>query len=516
LQHGRYGGTLLVRYLDPPGMDFNRTLSCTINTTMDYTKNKLVRAKFGPKADPALIDVEGDLAESWEVNDKADRYTFNLRRGVKFHNVDPVNGREFTSEDVRASVERYQAGGTQKDVWSPVTSIETPDDYTVVFTLDQPFVDFPKNIAAWSHMDAQEVLDDEDFLLEHAVGTGPFLQEEWTRKERSVFVKHPDYFEEGLPFLDRVVARVQENLATYRAGFETDNFFEWSTSNEEEAQQVLANLDDVVYYKQYTAQGANTSGFHFQMANPTFQDERVRRAFSLAVDRVEFDIALYNGDGGGYSKTPIAWQVLYDSLPSLESQGEWYRYDPNQASQLLQAAGYSKDSPVSADAPAWYYRQQYAQLLSPMYSGIPELEFNFREVDNPTAVTMLNSRNFDDTMNITWGPPSYSVDQVVYPWYLSTGTLNHNNVVDAAMDELLIAQRGEIDPEAQLDLWRQIEHRILDQVWEVFVPANTYQRYFWKNYMLNYRPHGIGGYTCYGNGQARAVWLEEGAPDSTG
>ncbi|MFN8639120.1 MAG: hypothetical protein U0360_06600 [Dehalococcoidia bacterium] len=65
LANGRYGGTLLTRYLDPPHMDFNRTLSCTINTTMDYTNNKLTRAKFGPLADITKIDIEPDLAESW-------------------------------------------------------------------------------------------------------------------------------------------------------------------------------------------------------------------------------------------------------------------------------------------------------------------------------------------------------------------------------------------------------------------------------------------------------------------
>ena len=93
LANGRYGGTLLNRYLDPPSMDFNRTLSCTINSTMDYTKNKLVRGIFGPRANPALIHVEPDLAENWEVNPEQTEFTFHLRKGVKFHNVAPVNGR---------------------------------------------------------------------------------------------------------------------------------------------------------------------------------------------------------------------------------------------------------------------------------------------------------------------------------------------------------------------------------------------------------------------------------------
>ena len=514
LVNGRYGGTLLTRYLDPPSMDFNRTLSCTINTTMDYTKNKLVRGIFGPRANPSIIEVEPDLAESWEVSPDNTEFTFHIRQGVKFHNVAPVDGREFTSADVKASVERYMAGGVQRDVWSPVVSMETPDDYTVKFTLDQPFVDFPRNIAAWSHMDAQEIIADEDFLKEHAIGTGPFIQEEWSKKERGVFAKHPEYFEEGLPFLDRVIAAVQNDTASLRAGFQTDNFFDWGARDDDDAAAMMGQTSDAVYTKYTTAQGSNVNGLHFQMDNPKFQDERVRRAFSVGFDRVEFDLARYVGDGGGYSKIPIAWQVLHETLPTAESQGEWYQFDPQKASQLLQAAGYSADNPIEIDAPVWYRRNEYRELIGPSIAVVPELSFNVREVDNPTAVQMLNDRNFEDTMNITWGPPSYSVDQVVFPWYFSKGGLNHNNVNDADMDALVVAQRGEANPEAQREIWEQIETKILDQVWDVFFPEAIFGRDFFHNYMINYRRHGIGGLVCYGNAQTRSIWLDEGAPEA--
>jgi ABC-type transport system substrate-binding protein len=127
---------------------------------------------------------------------------------------------------------------------------------------------------------------------------------------------------------------------------------------------------------------------------------------------------------------------------------------------------------------------------------------------------MLNDRNFEDTMNITWGPPAYSVDQMVFPWYLSTGGLNFNNVDDAEMDRLLIAQRGEGNADAQRELWQQIEARIFDQVWDVFFPETAFRRELFHNYMVNYRTHGIGNYTCYANAQARSVWLDEGAPNA--
>src|SRR3546814_13267975 len=69
-------------------------------------------------------------------SDDGQKHTFNLNKGVKFHNKAPVNGREFTAEDVLKTVEMYSAG-SQKDVFSMVESIETPDDYTVVFNLDR-------------------------------------------------------------------------------------------------------------------------------------------------------------------------------------------------------------------------------------------------------------------------------------------------------------------------------------------------------------------------------------------
>jgi ABC-type transport system substrate-binding protein len=90
LVNGRYGGTLQTTYLDPPHMDINRTLSCTIYTTNNYTNNKVTRARGGAAANPFVIELEGDLAESWESNPDATQFTFHIRPGIKTHNVDPT------------------------------------------------------------------------------------------------------------------------------------------------------------------------------------------------------------------------------------------------------------------------------------------------------------------------------------------------------------------------------------------------------------------------------------------
>jgi len=510
LANGKYGGELVFRQFDSPHFDFNRVLSSTVNTPNDLTKNKLFRLRLGASADPGAIEIEPDLAESFEVNGDATEFTFHLHQGAKFHNVDPVNGRVFTSEDARLSIERYQAGGAQKDVFSPVISMETPDDYTIVVKLDQPFAEFPTTTASWSYMDAKETIAIPDFIRDHMVGTGPFIQTEWIQKERQVFEKHPEYFETGYPFLDRITGQVQEDAAAIRAAFQTGNFVEIGVANADEAEVVLGNTDTAVMLRYLGAQGANVNGFHFQMANPKYQDERVRRAFSMAIDRVEWDLARRGPEDttGGFSNPPIAWRFIHDELPTLESHGPWYQHDPEQASQLLQAAGYSGSNPLTAVFKAWYARNDWTEIMVPQFNRLPEFEITFEQVDNPTAVTLLSDRNFQDPVNITWGPPAYSVDQMVYPWYHSQGGLNHNNVNDPTIDELVTAQRAEQDAEARKEIWRDIEERILDQVWDVFTPTGIWSRRLWHNWALNFRPHGLGNLTTYATHQLRAVWLD--------
>jgi peptide/nickel transport system substrate-binding protein len=253
---------------------------------------------------------------------------------------------------------------------------------------------------------------------------------------------------------------------------------------------------------------------HFQMKNPRFQDVRVRRALSVAIDRKEWDSARAL-QGGAYSILPVPWPYVHESRPTGESQGPWYQFDPTEASKMLQAAGYTASNKLSIDAPMWYSRLDYNEILKPQYNKIPEIDFKPRQVDNPTAVQMLNDRNYEDTMNMTYGPPVYTPDQALYPFFHSTAGLNQNNINDPEMDRLVTAQRREQNPERQKELWLQAEARILDQVWGVYHPTSGYQRIFFHNYLINVRPHGIAStLSCYGDGKARATWLDAGAPQA--
>src|SRR5690606_25995122 len=162
------------------------------------------------------------------------------------------------------------------------------------------------------------------------------IQQEWTQKERSVFTKNPDYFEEGLPYVDEVIANVQSDVSALRAGFQTENFFFWVPRDDADAQDMFNQMGDTFVFTKYpTARGANVNGLQFQRINLVFQDERVRRALSMGVDRVDYDQADIAGDNanpeGPFSSSPMPWPFLYDEYPTGAVNGPWYQFDPGEA-----------------------------------------------------------------------------------------------------------------------------------------------------------------------------------------
>src|SRR5262245_14540437 len=130
------GGILRVRGYDPPMFDPHLTLNFKTNTTLSFVYGKLVRHKVGPTVAPGIFTVEPDLAERWDEPDELTT-VFYLRKGVKWHNKPPVNGREFTAEDVKFTYDRFlgEKGNPLKFMLDPVDRVEVVDRYTVRFRL---------------------------------------------------------------------------------------------------------------------------------------------------------------------------------------------------------------------------------------------------------------------------------------------------------------------------------------------------------------------------------------------
>ena len=106
-QAPKRGGTFRIRFhLAPVHFDPQQTVAFTTMVPLSFTHSRLVKVKAGSVVKPGTTPIEPDLAESWtQPNDTT--YIFKLRRGARWHNKPPVNGREVTAEDVKYTYERF-------------------------------------------------------------------------------------------------------------------------------------------------------------------------------------------------------------------------------------------------------------------------------------------------------------------------------------------------------------------------------------------------------------------------
>jgi oligopeptide transport system substrate-binding protein len=335
------GGSVTVVYKDDLA-----TLDPAIG--YDWTNWPTIKMVFDGLLDyDDSTNVTPRLAESLpEISPDATVYTFKLRQGVKFQ-----NGREVTADDVVYTMTRvldpktgspgagFYVGikGAQDFIDGKATSVEgikKLDDYTVEFTLSQADVTFLNKMALnFAFIVPKEEVEKAGENFGHApVGTGPFKLKEWQPGQYLVFERNPDYFYEGLPYLDqvRIEVGVEPDVALLRlekgevhlmgdpppgadwARISTDPA--WANRIEREPQV------STIYI------AINTTA-------PPFDNLKVRQALNHAIDKQRI-IQLSNGRG------TVANQILPPLMPGYDTSYQGYEYDPEKAKALLAEAGF--------------------------------------------------------------------------------------------------------------------------------------------------------------------------------
>ena len=502
------GGTLTrASATDPPVLDPRLTQSVGLFQFASLTSNRLVRYVFPDEASGTSdLTLKGDLAESWQSSPDYRVWTFKLRQGVKWHNTPPLNGRELVAADVKACFEAYAKEGVQSFNFREIEGMETPDKHTLRVFLQSPNVFFAHNVAEpVTIIFAREVLEEDGDLKKRVIGTGPYMLKEHTRKVRIVLTRNPDYFDRGKPYIDEYVILSTPDSATRLAAFRTgQSDILW-----------LASPGEVEPLRK-TNPSTQTQSFQTSLApfgltlaqdRPPFNDVRVRRAISMAIDRQKQVDTVYEGHG------MPGWGVPYlyyqDKMPTLAQLGPYWQYRPAEAKKLMAEAGHAKGFQTTL-----FYYEYFPQMSSQILLVQQDLK---RTLNIDVKITKLDyttyyGRYVDGKWDgMAWGFQSghaVGVDERTYVYMHSKSTKNFFRVNDPAIDELTLKLRQTPDRTDQRSITKKIVDGELDQVLRMWMPYDSG--------FMNYQPHvrnasalALRRTDGYGASAFARVWLDK-------
>jgi len=492
---------------EPPSYDGHREETFGLIHPIAPFYNTLLRVdpndKSGTKPAPSL-------AESWTISPDGLTYTFKLHKGVKFH-----DGSEMTSKDVKASYDKIifppaGVGSTRKGQYADVASVEAPDPLTVVFKLKEQSGSFISSLLSpYNFIYKADILaKDMHWYEKNVMGTGPFTFVEHVKGSHVLGKKNPNYWDKGKPHLD-----------TFRAIFMRDSAAQVAAVRGERAHIQFrgfspAERDSIVSTlgKKVAVQESPWDCILMVAVNhekKPFDDKRVRRALTLALDRHQASQSL--------SKIAIVKEVAGVQVP-----GTPFATPPDELNKL---AGYWKDIEKSrAEARRLLKEAGVAEGFQFTFSnrGIPmpyeplgvwlidqwrRIGLNVKQevIEAAAYYTPLRKGDFQVAMDFQCG---YIVEPDLDMYkFLSTerNPANYGRYKDPVLDKLYDEQSRATDAEKRKQIIRQFEKRVLDE------EAHYLMTLQWHRII----PHSakVKGWTVtpshYLNNTLDTVWLDQ-------
>lgn len=446
-----------------------------------------------------------DLATSWEVSPDGLIWTLKLRDNVKWHNLPPVNGRAFSSADVAWTIEHHKAGAGLRTFWEPV-SYQTPDATTVVLRLKEPNADFLNLLATEQNvMLPREVKEQRGDFKNTMVGTGPFQLKDYKPTTHVIWERNPNYYVMGsdgkpLPYMDEInqasLADEAARVAAFRAGQIDRNtnggFFKL------DADPIKQNK--ALKVRSYDNPAANMYAVWMRAGEAPWNDVRVRKAVSLAIDRDDIIAALA---GGGVQQGFLPSAVGGDYAWPPEKIKAAFKPDPVQAKKLLAEAGHGAGIGPFAIKTAGNYGQMVEVIQKQLEAVGIKVTL---EIAPGSAVTpVLARRDFE----LGYGPwsggrlPSFWLGEI----FQAGSPRNITGYSDPRLDQLAAAQMRELDPSKRKVLLDQIQDYLVETM--PIVPTITRVYYHFETCRVqNMRPQHNSAH-AWGVVES---WIDENGP----
>ena len=340
--------------------------SFTTQVHAGFLYSRILKVVPGYKG-PSRRDLEGDLAESWEVSPDKLTLTFKLRKNAKWDAQAPTSGRAVSADDIVWSWNRFAAVSPYRNDLSyrastdaPIESMAAPDAGTLVVKLAAPDASALTMLGSSAHLFILPKEAESGFDPRNTVrGSSAWTVEKYQQSVGFTYAKNPNWYRADRPFADKIempiVSEYSQQLAQFRAG----NIYFFAIAAQQagvQQQDVLATKRDVPELTMLTAEhaiGWFNSWFGYQ-GNSPFKDERMRQAVSMSYDRDGWIDAIFNTSD--FKKTGLPVDQRWHSHLTSGLDGWWVdpkddkAFGPNnvyfkqnlaEAKKLISAAGYT-------------------------------------------------------------------------------------------------------------------------------------------------------------------------------
>jgi peptide/nickel transport system substrate-binding protein len=443
------------------------------------------------------LELEPGLAEDWEMIDE-NTWEFYIREGVTFHDDSELN-----AEVVKANFDRIldpEVASPRSFLIDMVTSIEATDEYTLELTTEYPFSPLPAHLAHNGlsisslpsiEADQEAVTNGETpgaSMSEAPVGTGFFKFEEWNPGTSVKLVKNDDYWGEPAK-VDSVTFSVVPEDLTRIAELETGGahiIFPVSPSD-------VTRLENTPEVSLDRTNSVSLSYIGFNMDKEPFDDERVRQAISMAINK-EGIISGILDDTGIPAVGPLAPDVFgFDD--SVEPLG----YDTDAAQELLAEAGFEDGFSTTIWTNDSRERMAIAEYVQAELAKI-NVDVSI-EILEWGAYLEQTANGQHDMFILGWSVVTGDADYGMYPLFHSSNVGEAGNrtfMEDAELDEILEEARQTADEETRLDLYKQAQEMLVEDAPMIYLYHQEYLvglrdevQGFWKHPNGTYMLHDV-------------------------
>jgi len=405
-------------------------------------------------------------------------YRFALHEGIKFQ-----DGSELTAADVKASWDKmvFPSGGVispRRGNYQMIKSIEAPDRFTVLFRLHYPSPPFLTSVAHPANfIYPKKYLDtDPNYFKARAVGSGPFKLKTYVRGSYVEMERNPDYWKKGLPYLDGITYFIITDTSARTTAVRSGRVdMELRFLPPVDVNAIKQQLGDKIVAQKI--QSIGNFGVTFNVGKKPFDDERVRKALTLAIDRYDAvktlsSITNLELVGGGIMHPDSQWALSQEELEKFPGYGRDHAANLREAKRLLAEAGYPNG--FRTVLTNRNIKMPYIDLAVYLISAWKKIGVEAEHKVEETATWSQSRVNRDFELIVdpygstTVGDPDEMLDKFV------TGQPeNWGRMSDPVVDRLYAQQAKEMKEEKRIELVKEMGRRVLAKAWRIQGPWTT-------------------------------------------